>query len=36
GIDETDGLNLMSVVVQAIYSADATDFEELGAAMPFD
>ncbi|GKF79839.1 hypothetical protein Tco_0235407 [Tanacetum coccineum] len=33
GIDETNGLSLMSVVVQAIYSAEVDVFEELGAAV---
>ncbi|GJW62453.1 hypothetical protein Tco_0111788 [Tanacetum coccineum] len=35
-IDETDGLSLMSVVVQAaVYSAETTVFEELRAAVFF-
>ncbi|GKD10991.1 hypothetical protein Tco_1190676 [Tanacetum coccineum] len=36
GIDETDGLSLVSVVIQAIYSAETTVFEELGAAVLID
>ncbi|GKE87920.1 hypothetical protein Tco_1565395, partial [Tanacetum coccineum] len=36
GIDETDGLNLVSIVVQAVYSADVAVFEELRAAVLFD
>nr|GEV89822.1 hypothetical protein [Tanacetum cinerariifolium] len=34
GINKRDGLNLVSEVVQAVYSADATVFEELGAVEP--
>ncbi|GKD18701.1 hypothetical protein Tco_1207859, partial [Tanacetum coccineum] len=34
GIDKTDGLSLVSVVVQAVYSAEAAVFEELGASVP--
>ncbi|GKD26389.1 hypothetical protein Tco_1232603, partial [Tanacetum coccineum] len=33
GIDETDGLSLVSVVVQAVYSTEAAVFEELGAVV---
>ncbi|GKE32358.1 hypothetical protein Tco_1451680, partial [Tanacetum coccineum] len=33
GIDKTDGLSLASVVVQAVYSAEAAVFEELRAAV---
>ncbi|GJU80949.1 hypothetical protein Tco_1283314 [Tanacetum coccineum] len=33
GIDETDSLSLVLVVVQAVYSAEADVFEELGAAV---
>nr|GFC79577.1 hypothetical protein [Tanacetum cinerariifolium] len=41
GIDETDGLSLVSVVVQAVYSIEAASieaavFEELGAAVLLD
>ncbi|GKG46157.1 hypothetical protein Tco_0498603, partial [Tanacetum coccineum] len=36
GIDETDDLSLVSVVVQAIYSAKIAVFEELGAAVLVD
>ncbi|GKA05458.1 hypothetical protein Tco_0684578, partial [Tanacetum coccineum] len=36
GIDETDSLNLVSIVVQAVYSADAAVFEELRATVLFD
>ncbi|GKE13494.1 hypothetical protein Tco_1417045 [Tanacetum coccineum] len=36
GIDETDGLSLVSVVVQAVYLAEAGVFEELGAAVLVD
>nr|GEX24345.1 hypothetical protein [Tanacetum cinerariifolium]GEZ44993.1 hypothetical protein [Tanacetum cinerariifolium] len=36
GVDDIDGLSLMSVVVQAWYSAEAVDFEGLGAAEPLD
>ncbi|GKC94237.1 hypothetical protein Tco_1159679, partial [Tanacetum coccineum] len=32
-IDETDGLSLVSIVVKAVYSTEATIFEELGAAV---
>ncbi|GKD36480.1 hypothetical protein Tco_1251989, partial [Tanacetum coccineum] len=35
-MDETKGLILMSVVVQALYSTEATVFEELGAAVLID
>ncbi|GJT63393.1 hypothetical protein Tco_1006926 [Tanacetum coccineum] len=31
-IDKTDGLSLVSVVIQAVYSAKVAVFEELGAA----
>ncbi|GJY73493.1 hypothetical protein Tco_0477924 [Tanacetum coccineum] len=36
GIDETDGLSLVSVVVQAVYSAEAAIFEELRAVVLVD
>ncbi|GKA21843.1 hypothetical protein Tco_0707805 [Tanacetum coccineum] len=35
-IDETNGLSLISVVVQAVYSAEAAVLEELGAAVLMD
>ncbi|GKG39652.1 hypothetical protein Tco_0463797, partial [Tanacetum coccineum] len=35
GIDETDGLSLVPVVVQAVYSAEAAVFEELGGSYAF-
>nr|GFC98340.1 hypothetical protein [Tanacetum cinerariifolium] len=35
-IDETDGLSLVSVVVQDVYSAEAAVFKELGAVEPCD
>nr|GEX77727.1 reverse transcriptase domain-containing protein [Tanacetum cinerariifolium] len=35
-INETDGLNLMTEVVQAVYSADTTVFDELGDVEPCD
>ncbi|GKG11593.1 hypothetical protein Tco_0342993, partial [Tanacetum coccineum] len=33
GVEETDGLSLVSMVVQAVYLADGVVFEELGAAI---
>ncbi|GKD17062.1 hypothetical protein Tco_1206220, partial [Tanacetum coccineum] len=36
GIDKTDGLSLVSVVVQAVYSVKAAVFEELGASVLID
>ncbi|GKG56692.1 hypothetical protein Tco_0580016, partial [Tanacetum coccineum] len=36
GIDETDNLSLVLVVVQAVYSTEVAVFEELGAAVLFD
>ncbi|GJV99071.1 hypothetical protein Tco_1554323 [Tanacetum coccineum] len=36
GINETDGLSLVSIVIQAVYSADAGVFEELRAVVVFD
>nr|GFD08904.1 hypothetical protein [Tanacetum cinerariifolium] len=35
GIDKTNGLSLVSVVFQAVYSTEAVVFEELGAVDPF-
>ncbi|GJW89925.1 hypothetical protein Tco_0167478 [Tanacetum coccineum] len=35
-IDQTDGLSLVSVVIQAVYSAKAAIFEELGTSVPVD
>ncbi|GKF85407.1 hypothetical protein Tco_0253234, partial [Tanacetum coccineum] len=35
-IGETDGLILVSVVVQAVYSAEAAVFEELGVVVLVD
>ncbi|GJY97522.1 hypothetical protein Tco_0514432, partial [Tanacetum coccineum] len=36
GIGETDGLILVSVVVQAVYSAEVAVFEELRVAVLVD
>nr|GFB01537.1 hypothetical protein [Tanacetum cinerariifolium] len=36
GVEETDNLSLVSVIVQALYSAKATVFEDLGAIEPRD
>ncbi|GJX18996.1 hypothetical protein Tco_0221673 [Tanacetum coccineum] len=36
GIGETDGLSLVSVFVQAVYSTKVAVFEELGAAVLVD
>nr|GEW10565.1 hypothetical protein [Tanacetum cinerariifolium] len=36
GVEETDSLSLVSVVVQALYSTKAAALEELGAVEPCD
>nr|GEY41807.1 putative zinc finger, CCHC-type [Tanacetum cinerariifolium] len=36
GVEETDNLSLVSVIVQALYSTEADVFEELGAVKPCD
>nr|GFC69577.1 hypothetical protein [Tanacetum cinerariifolium] len=36
GIDEIDNMSLVSVVIQAVYSAEALVFKELRAAVLLD